>query len=366
MTQNNHRRRSFLKGVAGVGAAGALAGCLGSLTGGDGGDSKQANLALAPDGLLGIVMDHISQDTDILDNAMEDAGYEMTIQESWEDAPLFASGGQHFSTISSLEAAQLANQRDMDLVVFGRIHPMYMGWYVRSGGDYDPAETGGVGASIDAIVEDQALVGVGAWNGGDIPTEALVLGEVHDYEFSEEGDFNVTTADYVAIPTLVEQGDLDVGSSSPEHGAARFLVNDPPELTQLFNGVDYATENGLGAPQLNALVTSKEYAENNQPALEALVNSLEEGFNWFEEDPVGIATGDEEHIEQLGAQNAAEAEYIIRWGVNTEYDFETGMLYDSITLTDDYVDKDRSFLESATDIGFLEDGWQDKVEYRVL
>lgn len=366
MTQNTYRRRSFLKGVAGVGAAGALAGCLGSLTGGDGGDGTDANLALAPDGMLGIVMDYVLNETDIMDSAMADAGYQLNVQESWEDAPLFAAGGQDFSTMSSLEACQLANQRDMDLVVFGRIHPMYMGWWVRTGSDYDPNEAGGVGAAIDRVVEDQALVGVGAWNGGDIPAEALSLQEVHGYEFSEDGDFNVTTADYVAIPTLVEQGDLDVGSSSPEHGAARFLVNDPPELTPLFNGVDYPLENGLGAPQLNSLITSREYADENEGAMEALVSSLEEGFEWYKEDPIGITTGSDEYIEMLGAQNADEAEYIVRWGVLKEYDFETGMLFDTISLTDDFIEVDRGFLEQATDIGFLQDGWQDRVEFRTV
>lgn len=366
MTQNTHRRRSFLKGVAGVGAAGTLAGCLGSLTGGGDGNDE-ANIALAPDGILGIIFDYIDGETSILEDNMEEAGYDATIQESWEDAPLFASGGQDFSTMSSLEACQLANQREMEIAVFGRIHPMYMGWWVRTGSDYDPEVAGSVQDAVDAIVEDEALVGVGAWNGGDIPAEALTHQEVHGYEFSEDGDFNVTTADYVAIPTLVEQGDLDVGSSSPEHGGARFMINDPPELTQLFNGVDYPREHGIGAPMLNSLITSQEYMDENQEAAEALLNSLQEGFDWYLDDPVNISTGSDEYIEMLGAQNAEEAEFIVRWGVNTEYDFETGMVFeDGIALTDSFIEEDRGFLESATEIGFLQDGWQDRVSFEAL
>jgi hypothetical protein len=366
MSQNTQRRRTFLKGIAGVGAASALAGCLGDLTGG-GGDENHANISLAPDGMLGIVFDYIDGETTILEDNMSEAGYEPTIQESWEDAPLFAAGGQDFSTISSLEAAQLANQRDIETVVFGRVHPMYMGWWTRTGSAYDPAEAGSVQAAVDAIVEDEALVGVGAWNGGDIPAEALTHQEVHGYDFSEEGDFNVTTADYIAIPTLIEQGDLDVGSTSPEHGGARFMINDPPELTPVFNGVDYPRANGLGAPMLNSLVTAGEYYDENPDAVEALLVSLQEGFDWFLQDPVGIATGSDQYVEMLGAQNAEEAEFIMRWGVLKEYDFETGMIFEGgLALTDSFIDEDRSFLQSATDIGFLGDGWQDKVRFAAL
>lgn len=362
------KRRTFLRGVGGIAGVSALSGCLSDLgIGGDGGDGNRAGIALAPDGMMGVWMDHIVNETSILEDELSDAGYEMEVDESWEDSALFASGQSNFSTISSLEAAQLGGERETNLVVFGRVHPQYMGWMVATGGDYDPEQTGGVQESIDALVEDDALVGIGAWNGGHVPTDTITLDQVFGYEFAEEGgDFNVTTADYVAIPQLIQSDDLAAGSTSPEHGAARFMVNDPPELTHLFWGADIARENDFGIPNLNSLVTTQEYWDENQDAVEAFTSAFQQGVDWFLDDPKGIVLEDDEYIEMLGAENAEQAEYIIDWGINLEYSTDEQMVFESVTMDSDAVEQDKEFINYSAEIGFVPENWEERVTFEEI
>ncbi|SFR64309.1 hypothetical protein [Halogeometricum limi] len=364
-------RRTFLK-AAGIASATTFAGCLGGSNsggsgngggGGSGSEQSEVNITLAPDGFLGIIMDHIHKDTDILSDAMSEVGYTANVQTSWEDSALFASGGPDFSTMSSLEAALLATEREMDLSVIGRISPQYMGWMVDTGGDYDPDETGSVQASIDAIVEDDALVGIGAWNGGHVPSDTIALQEVFGYEFSQEGgDFRVTTADYIAIPQLINDGKLAAGSTSPEHGGAKFLAGGKDEITELFWGTDVAKENGLGVPQLNSLITTQEFVEQHGDAAAAMQSALKEGVAWLFDDPKGIMT-EEAHIEQLGVNTAEEAEYIVDWGINLEYNLQTPMMFEDPSLTDSFIEADKTAIQQANDIGFVPDGWQDRITY---
>ncbi|WP_143825109.1 substrate-binding domain-containing protein [Natrinema ejinorense] len=358
------QRRTFIKGLGTAATIGALSGCMGG--GGNGGGSGPG-MAMAPDGMMGVWMDHIVNETSILEDTMDEAGYEMTIDSSWEDAALFASGQATFSTFSSLEAAQLAGQRDQNLVVFGRIHPQYMGWMVDTGGDYDPDNTGSVQASIDALVEDDALVGIGAWNGGHVPTDTIAMDQVYGYEFSEEGgDFNVTTADYVAIPTLINDGELAAGSTSPEHGGARFLTDGQEDLTKLFWGADLAAEEGFGIPQLNSLVTTQEFWDQEQEAVEAFTDAFQQGIDWFLDDPKGHVLDNEDYIEMLGAQNAAQAEYIIDWGLNLEYDTDTQMVYEDVTMSEDAIAADREFIEYSESIGFVPEGWSENISFETI
>lgn len=389
------RRRDFIKTTGAVSFIGAstFAGCLGgspssggggsggngsggsggngsggsggSSSGGSGGGSNsQVNITLAPSGFQGIVMDHIVKDTNILQKHMQSEGYTPKVQESWEGAALFASGGPDFSTMSSLEAARLAGERNQQLAVNAKLAPQFMGWMYKIGSDYDPDNTGGTQASIDMIAKEGGKVGIGSWAGGHVPADSIALKEVYGRTFSEQGgDFAVTTADYFAIPTLINDGDLATGSTSPIHGAARFLTEEP-KLDEFFWGADLLTENNIGVPQLNSWTCTQKFANNNPGAVKALVQAWHEGMTWFFKNPVEIVRGDSEHIEQLGVQNAKQAEYIVDWGINLNKDTDYPIVYKDIELTDEFIKKDRNFLNSAQELGYLPDNWSDRLEYR--
>ena len=381
MRSDNTNRRAFLKtaGVAGAIGISALSGCSGSGgnggggSGGNGGTTgsgnselTEVNITMAPEGFQAIVMDHIVKDTDILAKQMEEEGYKPNVQKSFEGAALFASGGPNFSTMSSLEATRLAAERDQELAINAKMAPMFMGWFVKNNGPYDPKKTGGVQASIDKLAQDKkANVGIGSWAGGDVPAEAIAMKEVYGHNFTQDkNDFSVTTADYNAIPQLINKGTLAAGSSSPVHGGAPYLVTDPPKVTNLFYTAEALTKAGVGLPMLNNWTTRKKFAEENSGAVRALVQSWRTGMEWFFKNPMKIVTEDKEHLEQLGVENKRQAEYLVKWGITLELDNKYPFVYKDIAVDDKYIKQDKNFLSSAQEMGFVPDGWQDRLTYR--
>lgn len=380
MSNDTTNRRKFMKtaGAAGVIGVSALAGCTenggngnngnggnGGTAGNGGNDFDSVNIVMAPEGYQAVVMEYLVRDTNILQDKMRSEGYDPNIQKSFEGAALFASGGPNFSTMSSLEATRLAAERDQELAINAKLAPMFMGWFVKTGGPYDPENTGGVQASVDKLAQSgNASVGIGSWAGGDVPAEAIAMREVFGHNFTQDNnDFNVTTADYNAIPQLIHNETLAAGSSSPVHGGAPFLVSDPPGITNLFYTAEVLTDGGVGVPMLNNWTTRMAFAEENPGAVRALIQSWREGMDWLYANPVEISTQDA-HLEQLGVENARQAEFIARWGIATELENEYPIVYRDIEVDDQYIEQDTNFLNSASDLGFVPENWSDQITYR--
>lgn len=341
--------------------------------GGDGGDGgsttsqelQEVNITLAPSGFQGIMMDYII-DEGILGDLMEQNGYTANVQRSWEGAALFASGGPDFSTMSSFEASRLGVERDQDLAVVARIAPLFMGWWTAKGSDYDPANTGSVQASFDALVDDGATTAVGSWAGGDVPGYTITIDSQYGYTFSEENnDFNTVTADYFAIPQLMMEGEVAAGGTSPVHGVSRHLDdNGDPQHVELFQCASGLQEAGIGVPPLNSLTTTQEFVENNRGAAEAYVQAWHQGMSWLNEDPMGRIMEDQSgHFQQLGVETEAQAQYLVDWGVNLSRENEYPYNYVDIELTDQAIEEDRNFLQTAAERGFIPENWSDKVEF---
>lgn len=373
-------RRNWLK-VVGAGGIAALAGCSGS-GGGDSGstegtstgsagdsDLAEVNITLAPSGFQGIMMDYITSDTDILADELEAVGYEANVQRSWEGAALFASGGPDISTMSSLEAARLGAERDIDLTVFGKVAPLFKGMWVARGGEYDPETTGGAQATIDAVVENGGTLGIGSWAGGEIPGHMAAFSSEFGYMFSEEeSDFSVVTADYSAIPQLILDGDLAIGDASPVHGVALNLdESGTPQHREVFNCAEVLEANDIGIPLLNSLTTNRSFIEENEEATAAFLRAWHEGMSWMFEDPMGRITSDEEtHFEQLAVESEAQAEYIVDWGINMAMDNEYPIVYEDQELTDSFIEQDRGFINRVAEIGVAPESWEENVNYAKL
>ncbi len=300
------------------------------------------------------MMDHIANDTNILADEMEAAGYQANVQRSWEGAPLFAAGGPDISTMSSLEAARIGAERDLDLAVFGRVAPLFKGMWVPRGGQYDPESTGGAQATIDAIAEDSATVGIGSWAGGEIPGYMAAFNTEFGYTFSQEqSDFNAITADYSAIPQLMLDGDLAIGDASPVHGIARHLdESGTPQHREVFNCAATLEANDIGIPLLNSLTTNQSFLEENEEAAAAFLRAWHEGMAWLFEDPMGRIMSDEEgHFEQLAVTTEAQAQYIADWGINMSLDNEYPIVYEDQELTDSFIEEDRGFINRVAELG---------------
>ena len=379
-TQSN--RRSFIK-RAGVGVSAlAVAGCQGD--GGDGGgdggstettdggdetdgtatsteELEQVNMIFGPGGFTGIIYDQMINKTNRLENRMNDAGYTVKAQESWEGAALFAAGGPDFSDIAGLEAATLANERELELVTFGKTIANFVGWITRTGSAYDPDESGSVQASVENIASD-GKVAIGSWGGGDIPAEKVMMKDQYDLSFDEDsGDFEVVTADYFALPGLVVDGEVATVSTAPQYGAAQYFVGDDPALKGIFWNADMLDEMGYGPRPINGWTTTQQFRDENTGAVKALIGAWEETVADFLSQPYEYAT-QEPYMEAITAQNEKQAEFLVEFCIENKHSFNSPLMYETVSLSEEDIQQETDYINRAAELGQVPSGWDEYLE----
>jgi hypothetical protein len=375
-------RREFI--AAGVAGSVLTAGCAGggssddSNGNGDGdggssadgssstGDSGTSTISITsfPVNVDGLTNTHIDR-SGILGEELDEAGYDYEMQFTFEGPPQFVAGNTEVAhDISALEAARITQEQDMDLAVIARIQTAFMGMHVVPGGEYDPEVTGSVQASIDKAAEGNAGVGILGWGVGDVPPTQLVMQRLYDKDFFQDNsDFEVATSSPSAMPQLVVDGELAMGSFSATHGAADQLLND--ELKPLYFGVDLMRENGWGTPPLSDVVTTQEFLENNREACAAIARALDRGTDWVYGDAIDEAPGDSELRDILIAETPEAAEYALRYHVEdgTKYSPESTTLWEDNSVTDEWVENTKRALRNAEEVDQLESGWDDRLEF---
>lgn len=369
-------RRQYLK-YAGAAVTGtALAGCSGDGGSGDGGsgdggatpdsgDLEQVRMVLSPFGFAGIIYDQMLNQTNRLSNRMEDAGYTVEAKESWEGSALFAAGGPDFADMSPIEAATLGAERDLELATNARMTSFFIGVLVKNGGPYDTDTTGGIEASLQKIAE-QGKFAIGGWGGGDVHAYQVIMPERYGMEFGEEtSDFTVVTADYFALPGLVNDGEAAATSTAPHYGAAPMFVGDSPSLTSLFYVSDLFSEMGLGPSMLNSWVCTQSFADENPEAVRALVGAWQDTVEDFHSRPYELATNDA-YMEMLAVENEQQAEWLVDWGVNSEYGYGQQVLYEDATLTEDRIENERAFISTSADLGNIPSDWDEHLTFRTV
>jgi len=373
MARNSERwgRRRYLKFTGGAITGTALAGCTGNGEGGGGTTtgSKQdldtVQLVLGPFGIAGIIYDQMLNATDRLSNRMEDAGYTVEAKESWEGSAVFASGGPDFTDMSPIEAATLAAERDLNLATNGRMTSFFTGWLVKNDGPYDSDTTGGLKASVQKIAEEGKFA-IGSWGGGDVHGYKVITPERFGPRFAQnESAFDIVTADYFALPNLVEDGEVAAVSTAPHYGAAPMFAPDPPVLDALFYTSDMLSKMGYGTSMLNSWVCTQQFADENPGAVKALVGAWEETVQDFVSRPYELATK-EKYMEMLAAENETQAKWLVDWGVKNKYDYETPVLYEDATLTDERIQKEKKFISASEKKGFIPSNWNDRLEFRTV
>lgn len=355
-------RREFLKftGTAAVGSA--LAGCTG-ITGS--GDDQEVGIVMSPFGFAGIIFDQMLEETDRLESRMEEAGYTINAQESWDEAALFAAGGPDFADLAPIEAAQLATERELDLTVTARTVSYFTGFITKAGGAYDTETTGDLESSIRKIA-DEGEVAIGSWGGGDVLAYRVLMDDMYDLRFSEENsDFEVVTADYFALPDLAADEEAAAVSTAPHYGAAPMFAGDDPDLTGLFWASDMLEEAGYGRSALNTWACRQSFADENPEAVDALVSSWEDTVADFLDRPYELAT-QEKYMEMLAVENEQQAEFLIDWGVENEYSYKTPVLYEDISYSEEQIDQERSFIDRYAELGEISTDWSDRLEFRTV
>jgi hypothetical protein len=354
------KRRNYLTGTGFV-AASALAGCAG-ITGNGNNDTRTIRITMGPGGFQGMVVDYLTNQTSILRDNIESAGdYDVQIQPSWEGSTLFASGGPDFSSVGPFEAAKLAAERDLELSVNAKVAPNYVSWFTRAGGPYDPAETGSVQASIDRMYEDGARHGHGSWGSGHVAADKYINREVYGHTFEEGGELDVVTTDYSSIPQLIVDEELDSGANW--FYANTQQVQDPPQLAHLYACYSAVRDNDLGVNALNAWTTTQEFADTHSAALEAYLESWQEGIDWLFDDPMGTVMGDEDYWDQINAETEEEARWSVEWALLGEHDIDFPVVFDDISMSDDWLASNETFIDNAASIGEVTEDWRDYINY---
>lgn len=361
-------RRKILKKsgtVAGVGIISLTAGCNSASNESSETEANELTPVTATIPTWGywtIIMQHLDEEG-IIQQKMEDAGYDLSLQYTWSGSPLFASGDTDITHVSPLEDARLGAEQDMDTTVSGRIVSNFFGFWVRTGSDYDPENTGSVQASMDKLVEDGGNVLIGSWAGGDISAARIAIDSEYGYQFSEDGDFNVVSASgYTVIPSLIVEGEAPVGLTSPMHGGGQYVLDD--EIKPLFQFPAILNDYGI-EPPLNNISVRTEFAENNPEALSAMVSAWDEGTTWLFENGTDVIQ-DEEDVEALGARTMEGAEYIIEWATtdDAKYSIDSPIVYEDAYMNDEYISSMEEFLTQGVERGLVPDGWEETVTFQ--
>lgn len=376
-------RRSFLKTTGTVAVALGLSGCSGGTSEGgssddDGssggtesaGDSsntgtttsqqelQEVRLTVSPFGFDGLIYDQMVNETNRLENRMNDAGYTVTSKESWENAALFAAGGPDFTNIAELEAASLAAERDLQLATVGQTISNFVGWITRTGSRFDPEESGSLQNSIELIANDGRLA-IGSWGGGDVPAEKVILRDRYDLTLDEDqGDFEVVTADYFALPELVTEGEVAAVSTAPQYGAPAPFMGEDPSLKGLFWIADMLDELGYGPRAINGWTTTQQFVDENRQAVDAIVRAQEETVSDFLSRPYELST-QEKYMEYITAGNEDQARFLVDFCVKNEYSFSSPLVYEDVALDQETIEKQTAYLDRAAELGTIPENWGD-------
>jgi ABC-type nitrate/sulfonate/bicarbonate transport system substrate-binding protein len=325
------------------------------------GELEELTLVMAPGKFPDIAMHQINTATNILADEMESAGYTVSVEKTFSGGTLFASGQAQISAIGPIEATDMATARDFDLVHHAKVAPNYQGWYVNSDSPYTTEATGSVQASVDQIVSDGATVAHGSWGGGHVLADKFVHGYVFDHTFAEEGgDFEVVTLDYSAIPQAIAENRVPVGVSFGTRAAPQLLDG---SIVNLYHYQDILSENDLGENTLNCWSTKEGFTDEYPGAMEAFVNAWQQGVDRVFEDPVGIATSEDVYQEMLEVNNQEQAEWAAEWAMTEQHGYTHGQLYEDASITDEWIDRNETFLNNGVEIGIVAEDWSDHLTF---
>lgn len=369
VTNSSHmRRRAFLKASAAAGVGG-LAGCIG----GSGGD--QLVIGMPPLGPAMLTRRRIDEQTDILQEEMDEAGYDYEFQITWEEIALYASGQVDLvPTLSDIEGSRIAAEREVETAFHGIFATNYEGLYVRKGSDWDPEVSGGFEETMRLLAEGEGTYGNAGWEQGSVIPAEMIFSEKFDLSYSEsESDFDVQTADWPALPQLLMDGELDVVENAPPLGpntATEMAANE--EITDIAWWQPHLEDLGLDARTVNLGLfgTRQEYSENHEEAITAFMRAWQEGAQWVSNpDNFDEILDDEENIDALDADNREQAEVILEFSqdppshTSVEGNSEP-VLMDEVEISDDFVDTEMEALQLAEELGSVPEGWDEYVEFR--
>lgn len=396
MSQDNSgsgKRREFLKTLTATGLVGSLAGCTGGggestptdqPAGSDGstdGTSPTPSATAEPSGsisLSGIPIPPLNilenrlkgDESPVLQQELSDVGYEVDqFNLGFQGPALLASGQSDMNfDVSVLGAARLGPENDVNITIVGRNLNTFPTFYVKSGSQWDPANTGSVQATFDLLDEENARVAIPNWSSGTIPAHQIAVQSLYGKQFAQdESDFEVVQVEWPAMPQLINEGDLAAGIAQAFLGGATRL-HQQGELKPLYWPMDLLPREGYGIPPLANMPVRTEYLEANRPAVEAVMAAYEQELEWLLQDPTGIVS-EEPYLGMMNTDGDVElAQFLIRFMMNDLDDttYATPPMSETGYLDDEYVDGVTTYLDNAVELGQIPENWDEYVSFEVL
>ncbi|MFB6187935.1 MAG: hypothetical protein ABEI86_13865, partial [Halobacteriaceae archaeon] len=323
--------------------------------------------AFAPLGITNLIVS-MAEDEGILQEKMKNAGYKLDIKRTWSEKPLFASGKIDLSlTLGAVEGARIGPKTNEKMTVNGYVLPQFGASQVKKGGPFDPENTGSKQATIDKIVNENAKYAIGSWSGGHVPPDRMIIKDQFDYQFTPDGDFNVVTASYTAIPKLLVDGKIAIGGVSPPLGGAPYIRKD--QVTPIFGTPSGLKKLGLSpfSLALGNCLARKSFTDKHAPAVKALLEAWQESAAMFHNNPKEWATKNEEYTKMIGATSAEQAEFIAQWCKQyTLFGIDLTMVPKDPLLTDDYIQNDKRAMKTMRKFGVVPENWNNFLSYNKL
>lgn len=396
--QPSRKRRTFLKGLGGIGLVGALSGCTGG-GGGDGGGSdgggggdgggdgsggggagggdgppsddteRMMRSALPPSGFYLPVLDYFERE-DVPNEEFRKHGFEgVELQATWDDATLFAADKVDFSHGNCLEGTATAVNQGWKMTYFGNGLAGLGGLMVAAGGDYDPATTGSVQASLDKLVEDDATFCHWGWNSGTLLNANVVMQAGYGYSVQEDGgDFSdvVVTNAPGAVSPLILRGDVDVGLTDPIHAGKGLPQMVDGEVVPLWFNINKFAELDLGFPTVNDFGLKQEVYNEYPEAAEAYAAAWDRGFNWmYEMSESGELPAIAAPLEGFPASNEEEAQFLIDVYILGEKWFDYSAIPRDCSYTEAFIAAEQKYLRRGVDLGVVPENWEEVAEWKI-
>lgn len=345
--------------------------------GGGGGDLQTVNQAVVPANMgapyamdkwireVGVLGKEIGYpfDDDGIKARWADHGYDLQFQTTWDDATLFASHQVQLGHTAPIGAVQLGQSQDTVISIFGITLTNMHGWAVKAGGPYDPDNTGSVQASLDKMVEENALVSNAGWASGSLKYQQIIFENRYGYSMTQEnGDFNVQPSDYSAIPDLITNDQIAMGVMLPLAGRGYQELAVDESIKMLFWDYNVFQEEGWGIPVLQTPSTHKSFLEENPEAVRLMLEDWNKGQELYMENAEAIAA-DEESWDMIGAETEAEAQWLTDLYVSADAGIDRPTLLYPVALDDDRIEAIKSGIELAAEIGTVPSNWDDYVEF---
>jgi hypothetical protein len=379
-TERPINRRQHLKSIgASVVGVATLAGCTGAPSDGEGGDGsgggdsdggsdgattssqdlQEVRFVTVPV-LLGAPY-YLKKwyDSGRLQEIFAEEGYKLDMELTWEEATIFASGKTEMSTMGTVQGSRLATERDQNISFFGTGLTGVHGYAVKTGGPYDPDNTGSVQASLDKIVADNVKFGIQGWSAGSLSFAQVILEKQFGYSLTEQGDFNVFTSDYSTIPGLIVEEELGAGVVMPMAGGGITELRDG-EVKPLWWDRNVFAAQDYGIPMLQNLVTRSEFADNNPGAVRAMLKAWNMGAQKIHEEAMEVA---ENNYEAFGVQNAEQAKWLVNLYVTADGMIDHPCVLETANITDDRLDSINQIQNISQNLGYLPENWDQQMSF---